>query len=245
VFNGKFINKQHFDAVISNVADNPQSLVTKVGSKAILNMEGTLVHKAGFLDAMCGIVGMDTLGNEFNKLVADMSIDHIILNWNSPGGSAIGTPELAELVYSARDKKRITSYIFGSMCSAAFFIGSAAHEIYSSSSLNSVGSIGVVTMHIDQSVADHAEGLSYTYIYAGKHKIEGNPHEKLSPEALANIQNKLDYSYGIFLDSVAKCRGVTSEEMSKYAEGQVFNAGQVVGTPLLDGITTLDEILRS
>lgn len=246
VFNGKFIDKQHFESVVNNVAGNPQEkIVTKLGSKAILSVEGTLVRKAGYLDAMCGINGMDSLSNEFSKLVSDQSIDHIILNWDSPGGTVTGTPEFAEVIYNSRNAKRITSFISGSMCSAAFFIGSAAHEIYSSSKFNSVGSIGVVTMHVDQSASDDAQGLNYTYIYAGKHKIEGNPHEKLSPEALANIQNKLDYTYGIFLDSVSNYRGAKTEDMNKFAEGQVFNAGQVVGTPLLDGIVTLNEILRS
>ena len=247
VFNSKYIDKDRFDAIIDkskdNIADNP--LLEIIGNKAVINMEGTLVRKAGFLDAMCGISGMDSLTNLFNQVIDDDEIEHVILNWDSPGGSAVGTPEFAEIVYAARDKKRITSCISGCMCSAAYFIGSAAHEIYATSQINDVGSIGVVMMHVDQSQADAESGLKYTYIHAGKHKVDGNPHEALSPEVLAGLQDKLNYTYGIFIDSVAKYRGVTTDMISEYAEGKVFKAGQVVGTPLLDGIATLNEILRS
>lgn len=245
VFNDKFISKTHFEAIaeLDNIADNP--LVQKIGSKAIINMGGTLVRKAGFLDAMCGINGMDVLSQAFVSAMQDTDVDHVILNWDSPGGSAMGTPEFANLVYSLRGTKRITSFVSGSMCSAAYFIGAAADEIYASSQINQIGSIGVVTMHIDQSQMDKEEGIKYTYIYAGKHKIDGNPHEPLAPEALSRIQESLNYAYGIFLDSVSQFRGADKEEISKYAEGQVFNAGQLMGTPMIDGIATFDEILRS
>jgi signal peptide peptidase SppA len=234
------MDKVKFDAIPdNNIAGNPLEII---GSKAVISMSGTLVRKAGYLDAMCGMAGMDMLGKLMQSAFANDAVDHVILNWDSPGGSAIGTPELADIVFSARDSKRITSFVSGKMCSAAYYIGSAAHEIYSSSAINSIGSIGVVMQHIDQSAADSSEGLKYTYIYAGKHKVDGNPHESLSPEAHGRMQKSADYLYGIFLDSVSKFRGA---DLSSFAEGQVFNAGQLIGTSMIDGIATLDEILRS
>jgi signal peptide peptidase SppA len=243
ILNSKFVDKFKFESIPSEAGNNIASNPLKIeNGKAVLSMSGTLVRKAGYLDAMCGMTGMDTLSKLFTHAMNDDSVEHMVLEWDSPGGSAIGTPEFAEIVYSMRDRKRITSLVSGQMCSAAYYIGSAAHEIYSSSAINSVGSIGVVMQHIDQSGADSAEGLKYTYIYAGKHKVDGNPHESLSPEAHGRMQKSADYLYGIFLDSVSKFRGA---DVSAYAEGQVFNAGQLIGTPMIDGIATLDEILRS
>jgi signal peptide peptidase SppA len=247
VFNSKYIDNEKMQTIIGEYDKQEQknSLLDVHGSKAILNIEGTLLRKAGFLDALCGVIGMNELQLAAYEALTDNSIDHLILNFDTPGGSALGTPEFAEMIYSMRSSKRITSLVSGQMCSAGIFIGAAAHEIYSTSPINDIGSIGVVAMHVDQSKADAEEGLKYTYIYSGKHKIDGNPHEALTPQALADIQNKLDYSYGVFLDSVAKYRGITSDELSKFAEGQVFKAGQLMNSPLLDGMSTLDEILRS
>jgi capsid assembly protease len=249
VLTDKFLDGKNFSKLASTISEQFSSEVDDgvytIGSKAVINLEGTLLRKAGYLDAMCGVKGMNILSQSFSNIADDPRVDHIIMCIDSPGGSAIGTPEFAELVYNSRTKKRITALVTGQMCSGAFFIGSAAHEIYSTSSINDIGSIGVVMCHVDQSAQDSADGLKFSYVYAGKHKINGEPHSALSPEARAEFQSSVDYTYSIFKEAISKYRGVSLEEVEKFADGKVFAAGQVIGTVLLDGITTLDEVLRS
>ena len=48
-----------------------------------------------------------------------------------------------------------------------------------------VGSIGVLSMHVDWSRWNEQQGLGVTYIHAGKYKVEGNADAPLDKESRA------------------------------------------------------------
>lgn len=213
------------------------------GNKLIINIEGTLMKKASYMDAMCGMIGMNKISTLLREAEQDESLEHIIFNWDCPGGTAQGTPELANQVYSLRQSKRLTSFISGQMCSAAYFIGSACDEIYSESLINDVGSIGVVALHVSQAERDKDIGLKYTYLTAGKYKAMGNSHEDLNDESKSELMRSINYSYKIFTDSVKKYRPQLN--IAEVAEGRVFKTGEAVDNKLIDGFATLADILNS
>lgn len=228
------------EAVASKYADIP---INRSGSKLLIEIEGTLIPKGSWMDTFCGFVGMQQLSSILKDAKEDSYIDHVILSWDCPGGSAQGTPELAKTVKELSNSKRVTSLVTGNMCSAAYFIGSAADEIYSTSLINDVGSIGVVALHVDQSEYDKSKGLKYTYLSAGKYKTMGNPHESLNPESFGELMSGINYSYEIFKKAVQEYRGFTDEEIEQVAEGRVFAAGQAIQNKLIDGVASLEEIL--
>ena len=45
-----------------------------------------------------------------------------------------------------------------------------------------------VAYHEDRSAADRAAGVSVEFVYAGAHKIDGNPHGPLTDQARAAVQ---------------------------------------------------------
>lgn len=65
--------------------------------------------------------------------------------------------------------------------SAAYAIAAAQRVIVTET--GGVGSIGVIALHIDQSVQDANDGYRYTAITAGSHKNDFSPHEPLSDVA--------------------------------------------------------------
>lgn len=213
-----------------------------VGRKMIIDIKGTLVNEASWLDACCGFVGMDKISTLLSAAEDDPKIDHVILRWSSPGGTAIGCEALSNQVYALRNKKRVTSLAAEQMCSAAYFIGSAADEVYAEDPVSHIGSIGSLLLHVDQSKMDSDRGLKFTYISAGKYKTLGNPHEPLNPEAYSELQNSINYCYEVFLKAVQRNRGISAEEAASMAEGRVYNAGQAPKI-MLDGITSLNDIL--
>jgi signal peptide peptidase SppA len=247
VLNSKLIdnlNKMEFPNEEESDETNPLNRQI-INDKIIINIEGTLMRKAGYLDAMCGFIGMNILEGEIVSALNNPQINHIIFNWDCPGGSTAGTPQLANLIFEARQQKRITSCVSGCCCSAAYFIGSAADDLYATSEIDDIGSIGVVAMHVDRSEQDKMNGLKYTYIYAGEHKIDGNPHEPLNNKSFESINRTVQYDYEVFLKAVEKNRSIDREYLMKYAEGQVFKAGELVNTKMIDGIISLDKLLRS
>jgi signal peptide peptidase SppA len=140
-----------------------------------------------------------------------------------------GTPELAKRIFDARGKgKQLIAVSNGCMASAAYWICSACDEIVGSPS-SETGSIGVFTVHVDQSGMNEMLGLKYTLIKAGEHKAEGNPWEPLGADAEAFIQGQVDEMYGMFVGAVAKHRGVKAGDVkANFGQGRCFTAKQAL-----------------
>lgn len=219
--------------------DSEESFSYQVGSKLVMNINGVLMSKASGLDAMCGMVGMNMIHDTLDSM---HGVDHLILNWDCPGGDAQGTPQLANRVHGLRDSMRITSLISGQMCSAAYYIGSAGDEIYSDSLINDVGCIGVVALHCDQSRRDEANGLKFTYLSAGEFKTTGNRHEPLTDNSKAELLRGINYSHEVFKADLKKFRPQLNIE--EVANGRVWKTGQAVDNKLIDGFASLNDILE-
>ena len=75
--------------------------------------------------------------------------------------------------------------------SAAYAITAAADRIWLTRTAE-VGSIGVVAVHVDESVADAKAGFNYTFLHAGAHKVDGHPHAPLPAPVAADIQTDIE-----------------------------------------------------
>lgn len=171
-------------------------------------------------------------------------ITAIVLDIDSPGGTVDGTQELANLIFSKRHRKPIVAWTDGMVASAAYYIASAADKIFISGDMPPIGSIGVVTSHIDYSKMDERHGIKETEIYAGKYKRIASYVEPLSQEGREYIQDRVDYIYSIFVNDVAKYRGVTVDTVLKnMADGQMFIGRQALDAGLVDGVSTFDQLL--
>jgi HK97 family phage major capsid protein len=108
-----------------------------------------------------------------------------------------------------------------------------------------VGSIGVFTVHADESEAMAKEGIRHTLISAGKYKTEGNPYEPLTAEAKAATQAAIDDVYGLFVADVAKHRGVTPQAVKDgYGQGRALRGKAAIRAGLADRIGTLDSVIQ-
>lgn len=181
---------------------------------------------------------------ELNAALADPTVDSILLDIDSPGGSVNGVQELADAILKARDRKPVYAVANSLAASAAYWIGSAATRLYAAPG-GEVGSIGVYAMHVDQSKLFESIGIKPTYISAGKYKMEGNPHEPLTDEARAAIQASVDEMYSDFVRAVARNRNVAwSQVRNGFGEGRVVGAREAHRLGMVDGIKSLSEVVN-
>jgi len=177
--------------------------------------------------------------------LADDEVESILLDIDSPGGTVDGTQELAELIYSSRGQKPIIAYTDGMMASAAYYIGAAADKIYISGDMPDIGSIGVVMTHLDYSKSDEMYGYKETDIFAGKYKRITTGNRPLTEEGKEYLQDQVDYVYSIFVNDVAKYRGVSVEDALAMADGKIFIGRQALDAGLVDGVATYDELVNT
>jgi hypothetical protein len=108
-----------------------------------------------------------------------------------------------------------------------------------------VGSIGVVARHMDVSAAEQARGVKTTLISAGKFKTVANEYGPLSLEDRATLQDRVDYTYSLFVADVALNLGITPEAVhERMADGRIFIGQQAIAAGLVDGVATLDQLVE-
>lgn len=204
----------------------------------ILPVHGVLVHKMSFKFGSWA-TGYEYIRRALDRAMADPAVHTVAIDSNSPGGTVAGNFELVEHIASYRGTKPIKAFANDIAFSAAYNIAAAADEVIVSRS-GGVGSVGVVTMHVDYSGALSKNGIKVTFIFAGKHKVEGNPYEKLPDAAKARIQERIDRLYGEFVGYVAAHRGM-EEQAVRDTEALTYDASEAVAVGFADKIGTLDE----
>ena len=183
------------------------------------------------------------MARQFRAAMADPDIGRVILDVDSPGGQVGGVEELAREIYQARGQKPVTAIANGLAASAAYWIATAADEFVVTPS-GQVGSIGVFGMHQDVSAALEKDGVKVTMVSAGKYKTEGNPFEPLTDEARAAMQGMIDEYYSLFVDAVARNRGVDAAAVrGGFGEGRVVTAQAAVRLGMAARVAPFDEVV--
>ncbi|BET33524.1 hypothetical protein wCIFem_11420 [Wolbachia pipientis] len=126
--------------------------------------------------------------------------------------------------------------------SAAYAIASSAEKVFVSRT-SGVGSIGVIASHIDQSRFDEKQGIKYTTIFAGSRKNDLNPHEPITSESLESLQKEVDRLYEMFVQLIARNRGLSIEKIRSTEAGLYFGE-KAVEIGLADGVTTFFEFIN-
>lgn len=213
------------------------------GSVAVIPITGVISPETSWITMLFGGTTPGGVADAVRMAAADASIKGIVLRVDSPGGNAQGVAEAADAIYAARGSKPILAVADGMMCSAAYWLASQADEVIASPSAE-LGSIGVYTVHYDQSAAYAQAGISPTIISAGRYKAETSPLAPLADAARAAIQQSVDDVYDMFIAAVARGRGVSvSDVRAGYGEGRALMAKRAVAAGLADRVATFEETL--
>lgn len=209
---------------------------------SVIQLFGAITHRDNIMTQFFGGATVQGFRRQFQKALGDPTAGKILIEIDSPGGTVEGIQEIADEIFEARGKgKQITAIANATAASAAYWIGSAADD-FSVTPSGRVGSIGVFTIHFDQSKNYEEHGIKPTIISAGKFKTEGNPFEPLSVEAEANIQMNIDKIYNQFVKSVAKNRGISTAEVIKsFGQGRTILAKDAAALKMVDRVETFEK----
>ena len=193
-------------------------------------VEGVLLNK--FPWAIGYATGYEYIHQAMLRGMADDSVKGIALVIDSPGGMVSGNFDLVDRMFAMRGEKPIKAFASDSAYSAAYSIASAADKISVSRS-GGVGSVGVVTTHVDYSGALADAGIKVTFIFAGKHKVDGNSYEPLPEDVRTKIQGRIDALYADFVSIVARNRDM-DEKAVRATEADTFMASEAIENGLAD-----------
>lgn len=199
---------------------------------AMIPVHGVLVNRYSWSWSFA--TGYNFIRAQVESAVADPDVKAIVLDVNSPGGQVAGCEETAGIIREANKTKPVVAVVDASAYSAAMWISSAAGKIVCTPS-GGAGSIGVVATHLNVGPALKEMGIEVSFIFAGKHKVDGNPYEALSDSVKAAIQKDIDATYTKFVAAVAANRNM-DEGAVRATEADTYSADDALALGLVDAV---------
>ncbi|WP_438278088.1 S49 family peptidase [Nitrobacter sp.] len=177
--------------------------------------------------------------------LSDQGVRALAFICDTPGGEVAGCFELVDKIFAARGQKPMRSFAHESACSAGYAVAAAADHV-AVSRTGVVGSIGVVTMHVDMSGALEQAGYRITFIHApeGGHKVDGNPYQPLPVSVKERVQTRVNSLYDIFVASVSRCRNLDDSAV-RATKALCFTAREAMDNGLTDSVGPLDDAVAA
>ena len=155
---GDKIDLKGIEAALGEPLNNVHHDIEVIDGVAVVPIHGVIGKRLNMFSKISGGVSTELLKRDLQIVMDDESVDSILLDIDSPGGSVDGTQELAQFIFDARPKKPIIALANSTIVSAAYWIGAAAHDIFISVNTTQVGPLGVVGTHFDTSIRDEVQG---------------------------------------------------------------------------------------
>lgn len=176
----------------------------------------------------------------------DKNTKGIILNINSPGGSAVQSAYVYEEIRRQKAKHPdIPIYsVVGDMCaSGGYYIASASDKIYVNRA-SLIGSIGVIMNGFGFSDVLHKLGVERRLLTAGEHKAMLDPFSPVNQQEEQHMQSLLDQVHQQFIAAVKQGRGDRLKETPEMFSGLVWTGEEGVKLGLADDFGSVDSVAR-
>lgn len=214
------------------------SLSVTVGETAVLDISGALVSRP---TGWCSPLSYEEIRDEFEQLNADTNVSAIVLRMDTAGGEASQNIDLSDYIFNARGVKPIIAMVDDMAYSAGYAIASACDEIWVTRT-SGLGSVGVVSYHVDQSEHNKQKGIKVEFIHAGARKVDFNPHNPLADEARDRMQGEVDRLYSLFTETIARNRGMELQAVID-TQASTYHGEQAIAVGLADTLGTFADLL--
>lgn len=207
-------------------------------SAAIYSIEGVITKGYSWYG-----VSTEELMNNMAAMENNPNIVSHVLKIDSGGGQGTNLETVAKFIRTEL-KKPVIAWFNGMACSAAYYIASAADQVYASQETDAVGSIGVMTSWMNMKPMFEKMGIEVHQVYAdgseeknadAREANEGN-YDKLKANMLNPYRER-------FVATVREMRPQITEE--KVFTGAIFTAKEAISLGLIDGIRTFNQVLSS
>lgn len=188
----------------------------------------------------CGPSGTKTKQRIMERYESDPTCKGVVLDIDSGGGQVSGTAEFYDFIKNY--SKPVVAYTDGMMCSAAYYIGSAASHIVANKRVDAIGSIGTMINFIDMTGAYEKIGAKIITEYATKSTEKNKDFEDLlKGDPKGYIKNVLDPITDDFHTDMKAVRKNLSEDVLK---GGTFNSQASLKNGLIDEIGTMQTAIN-
>lgn len=206
----------------------------------IIKIDGPITKNGGE-----STMGMKQISGLMKSMARDSRVKSFVILGDSGGGSSAAVELMVDTINEVKKTKSVIGCIEkgGYLCSAAYGIFSACHEIYSESGMNIVGSCGTMIQFEGRAANTiDKDGKKHIRLYATSSVKKNEAFE----EALNNdnyeliVNDVLNPVNNNFIDMISANR--SQLQGFNFGDGKDYFAKDVVGS-LIDGIKSFEEIV--
>lgn len=181
-------------------------------------------------------------GRQIDRLRDDRNVRAVVLDIDSPGGSAIESEALYRSVKRLAAKKPVVAWIRGTGASGSYFAACGATKILAFPGAI-VGSIGVISAHPILAVLLQRVGAAMQVTKTGPLKDLGAPWREPTEADIAKERSLVDAVFTRFREAVAAARNLDAVALDRVTTGEVWLAGEALDLGLLDGLAEEDDAI--
>jgi protease-4 len=175
-------------------------------------------------------------------LLSSNQIKAVILNINSPGGTAFAGEDLYSYINKIAEKKPVVTVIKTIATSAAYMIASPSNHIVARNT-SLTGSIGAVVFSPDASKLLDRLGIKINTVKQGSLKAEPLPYKQMDDITKNMLLSIVEDNYSTFLNIVLKHRKLSPAAVNQISNSRIFTGKQAQQIGLIDAIGGEEEAL--
>ncbi len=213
---------------------------------AIIRVNGEIFDSASgstsLLSNDSGVTADDLIA-QIDQAESDSAVRALLLNVNSPGGTAVAGQTIMErLEKFKKSGKKLYVAMREVAASAAYEISLPADKIFANPETQT-GSIGVVLYLSNYEELYNKIGVKSVVIKSGEMKDIGNPDRAMTDAEKNLLQTMVDESYGNFVASVATWRKMDEAKVRELGDGRIFTGTQAKVNGLIDEVGNLSAVI--
>jgi protease-4 len=193
-----------------------------------------------------GVIGGAVRTQDMQKLLRQAADSHrirsVLLDIDSPGGSAVASEQLYVSVRHLAERKPVVAWFRGTGASGAYFLACGATRILSfpAAVVRSIGVINARPILVD---ALRRIGAQMMVTKTGPFKDLGAPWREPTDTDRAKEQELVDAIFRRFTGAVGGARHLEGEQLARVTTGEVWLGEQAVALGLVDATADEDEAL--
>ncbi|MBV5303737.1 MAG: signal peptide peptidase SppA [Chlorobium sp.] len=197
---------------------------------AVITMSGTIVRSLGELGEG---IDVETLQHSLDAALENKKVKAIVLRIDSPGGDALASADMLQMLDSAAVKKPLVVSMSGVAASGGYMAALAGKTIVAQP-LTITGSIGVYALKPNiRALADNI-GLKRTVVTRGRYADANTPFKPLEGEAYNKFLVASGEVYDDFIGKVAASRKMKVADVDAVAGGRVWTGSSALKAGLVD-----------
>ena len=195
-----------------------------------------------------GVIGTRIRTNTYSRLFDGIARNKryraLLLDIDSPGGSASGSEVLYHSIRKVAERKPVVAYVRGMGASGGYYLCCAASRVMTLPTAM-VGSIGVIYLRPVLEQLLGKMGIQFSVFKSGSLKDMTGFWRSPTTEEEGKFQELIDEVYENFVTVVSQGRSMDEARVKELATGEVYTARRALEIGLVDELGGFDEALEA